>query len=733
MEKLCKQPPTNNCNNQIADGNDINLSIIPVSSQKTPFKGWKQYQQEPAPFDQWQTHFNNDGYVGVICGSVSDNLEIIDIDVKNDPDKTIHTEYFKLIPQELMTKLIVQSTPNEGYHLIYRCHDVSIEQSQVLAKSKAGKTIIETRGEGGYFCTHQTDYIVTKGLFDLKRLLFSIPIISKNERELLLETARSLTRYFPIKESKPFSYSEPAINEFNNKYSIAEVLSKHGWKNVDEDDQKVFWLRDGSQASHSAYYFKDSKVFYCFSTSTDFKTEKPYNNFQILQLLEGKDDYNTTLRILSKLGYETSSKPSKVTTDDIAGYLNSVGLCYDSFIQDLTYKDDILNERDYNTIYLDMKKHFEKEIPKTRYDEVIKSTYVESINPLEQYIDSHKHLEPNGMFEQWFDCITLKNKDIDRNTALKYIKRWFVALIAQATDGQFPNEYFLTLISTEQGIGKTSLLRNHTLPVDLQKYVSEHSLTFDDDFKVIMGQTLLVIDDEMDGKSWNEMKTFKTVLSSKKITLRRKYDRRISNITRRCSFAGSGNHLNVIKEYQNRRIIPIEIGHIDFKRLEQIDLDALFMEAYWLYQNGFQYSYQRGDIEELQHLYKGYVQQSDLDLLLDEYFEKPENAKDVWYVTNMDIVTGLQEKYPSLARKINAVAIGKMLSERGFEVAKKGRKKLTCYAVSANSKILYLMDNDMESSEINSPKGKIEETLAMVTKKFELQIPNNSNNNLKNE
>ncbi len=697
------------------------LSIIPVSSQKIAFKRWKEFQQQISPIDNWHSHFINGGYVGIITGSISGNLEIIDIDTKNDPDKTIHNEYFNLIPKDLLNRLIIQTTPNSGYHLIYQCPSVTIEPSQKLAKSETGEVIIETRGEGGYFCTHLNDYKIIQGTLDLTNLNVDIPIISKNERDLLLETARSLTRYFTIPNSKSFTYNEQTINEFNNKYDISELLTKHGWSIVKEDDSKVHWLRNGSQATHSAYYFKESKVFYCFSTSTVFTPEKPYNHFQLLQLLEGNDDYRTALRLLPKYGFELSDNPkrSKVTSDDIADYLNNTGIRYDTFIQDLTYKDNILDERDYNTIYLDMKKHFDKEIPKNRYDEVIKSTYINSYNPIEEYVEQKKDLKPKGVFEQWFNCLELKNKDIDRDIALKYIKKWYVGIIAQALDGKYPNEYFLTFLSVQQGIGKTSLLRNHTLPTSLQKYVVEHSLTFDDDFKVIMGQSLLIIDDEMDGRTWDAMKTFKTVLSNKDITLRRKYDRRISKIKRRCSFAGSGNHLNVIKEYQNRRIIPIEIESIDFKDLEQIDLDALFMEAYWLYKNGYQYSYQRSDIEELRHLYENYVQRNDLDLLIDEYFEKPKDDNDVWYVTNLDILTGFQEKYPNLSRKINSVLIGKMLSERGFETVKKGRKKLTCYVVSAKSKILWLMNINMESVKINSSAGKESSTIMRIRQQFE--------------
>ncbi len=64
-------------------------------------------------------------------------------------------------------------------------------------------------------------------------------------------------------------------------------------------------------------------------------------------------------------------------------------------------------------------------------------------------------------------------------------------------------------ISINQGIGKTSFLRNHVLPKELHAYRKERSLSNDDDFKVIMSQSMLIIDDEMDSRTYELDKTFK--------------------------------------------------------------------------------------------------------------------------------------------------------------------------------------------------------------------------------
>ena len=307
-----------NNNRTEVDDQVLGLSIIPVASNKIPFKPWAKYQREIAPISDWHPHFLAQGTVGIITGRISGNLECIDVDIKNDPRKTINDEFIRLIPHELLFRLIVQTTPTSGLHVIYRCPDAIIDKNLKLAWHSDKSIIIETRGEGGYFCTSKINNKILQGKFDLENLNVEIPNITTEERNFLLETARSMTRYVPTtgdkisKNTKPYVYSEPAINEFNDKYCILDLFIKHSWTVVNEDDQKYYLLRSGSSAQYSGYYNKESKTFSCFSTSTEFKPEKPYNHFQILMVLEGKNDYKTTLRLLSKYGFPFESKSDKI-------------------------------------------------------------------------------------------------------------------------------------------------------------------------------------------------------------------------------------------------------------------------------------------------------------------------------------------------------------------------------------------------------------------------------------
>ena len=150
-------------NETTTEGNDLkeiesfDLSIIPVSTQKKPFSAWKNYQTEYAPYQGWREHYCNGGYVGIITGKISGGLECIDIDVKNDPLGSIYDEFKDIIPKDLFNRLIIQTTPNDGYHLIYRCPEAVIDKSMKLTLHSDRAVIIETRGEAGYFCTSKTN------------------------------------------------------------------------------------------------------------------------------------------------------------------------------------------------------------------------------------------------------------------------------------------------------------------------------------------------------------------------------------------------------------------------------------------------------------------------------------------------------------------------------------------------------------------------------------------------
>lgn len=187
----------------------FNLSIIKCQPTKVPMGSWEHAESKIPLIETWYHHYKNgkffDGfYIGIVCGKISGNLEVIDIDTKNDPFNTIWDELVALIPQPLYDRLMIQQTPSGGYHLIYRCPDAVIEKSLKLARHTDKAVILETRGEGGFICTDLRAYKLIQGKLDLLELEEDIPVITPEERTFLLTACRSLERY----KGSPITYGE---------------------------------------------------------------------------------------------------------------------------------------------------------------------------------------------------------------------------------------------------------------------------------------------------------------------------------------------------------------------------------------------------------------------------------------------------------------------------------------------------------------------------------------------
>ena len=76
--------------------------------------------------------------IGISTGIISGGLEAIDFDLKNAEDPKEVIKMFKAkLPKTLLKKLVVQETMSGGFHMIYRCEDIS--SSKKLAKNSKGK------------------------------------------------------------------------------------------------------------------------------------------------------------------------------------------------------------------------------------------------------------------------------------------------------------------------------------------------------------------------------------------------------------------------------------------------------------------------------------------------------------------------------------------------------------------------------------------------------------------
>jgi hypothetical protein len=276
------------------------LSVLPAKrlAKRPSLPGWKNFQLRIPQERQVVEWFSKpEDAICVVTGQVSGNLEMLDFDRGGDRFEA----WKEQIPSELLARLVIETSQSGGKHVIYRCTE-PINGNMKLAmgfRDGAMVTLIETRGEGGLFlCAPTLGYSLEQGS------LTEIPVLTPQEREILLETAWSLNEYLPTADVPADSQFVPENrpgDDFNNRGDIRALLIKHGWTLVKKAENEL-WRRPGKANGWSAS-LKD-KSFYVFSgNAAPLEPNRAYSPFAVYAWLEFGGDFEMAARMLRQQGY----------------------------------------------------------------------------------------------------------------------------------------------------------------------------------------------------------------------------------------------------------------------------------------------------------------------------------------------------------------------------------------------------------------------------------------------
>jgi hypothetical protein len=279
---------------------ESSLSVLPAKrlAKRPSLPGWKNFQLRIPQERQVVEWFSKpEDAICVVTGQVSGNLEMLDFDRGGDRFEA----WKEQIPPELLARLVIETSQSGGKHVIYRCSE-PINGNMKLAmgfRDGAMVTLIETRGEGGLFlCAPTLGYSLEQGS------LTEIPVLTPQEREILLETAWSLNEYLPTADVPADSQFVPENrpgDDFNNRGDIRALLIKHGWTLVKKAENEL-WRRPGKANGWSAS-LKD-KSFYVFSgNAAPLEPNRAYSPFAVYAWLEYGGDFEMAARVLRQQGY----------------------------------------------------------------------------------------------------------------------------------------------------------------------------------------------------------------------------------------------------------------------------------------------------------------------------------------------------------------------------------------------------------------------------------------------
>ena len=235
-------------------------------------------------------------------------------------------ELIRKADTSLFDRLVIEKSPSGGWHVVYRCQTLVCGSMKLAQRADSGKTVvlIETRSEGGLFlCAPTPGYELVQGEFT------NLPVVTEDEREILLRCAWELNEYVPevVDDLAPSADNTYASvenahrpgDDYNARGDLRALLQTHGWACVKSSDNE-YWRRPGKISGWSAT-LKD-RVFYVFSSNAaPFEPNRGYSPFAVYTLLEHNGDFSSATQALAGQGFGEDALIS--TGVDISGIVGT--------------------------------------------------------------------------------------------------------------------------------------------------------------------------------------------------------------------------------------------------------------------------------------------------------------------------------------------------------------------------------------------------------------------------
>ncbi|BAQ92524.1 putatice primase [uncultured Mediterranean phage uvMED] len=287
-----------------------------------------------------------------------------------------------------------------------------------------------------------------------------------------------------------------------------------------------------------------------------------------------------------------------------------------------------LGKVEFNSIWRKSLSVINDKITYPMVERFILSDLTPNFDPLSDFFEKNEHKATEGNIKALAACISSNSGYSDDNFDTDFVEvfltKWLVGMVGSAMGKHSP---LLLVLTGGQGTGKTEFFRR-LLPKEIHTFYAESKLDRDKDDEILMTQKLVIMDDELGGKSKKESKRLKELTSKAYFSLREPYGAANVDLRRLAVLCGTTNEEKILSDPTgNRRIIPIDVQSIDHDKYNAIDKTALLMEAYKLFLAGYSWDLSK---EEKEMLNRNTIQNEVISMereLINEYFKLPKYAE----------------------------------------------------------------------------------------------------------
>jgi hypothetical protein len=294
----------------------MGFSVIPIDSGKRPIGRWKIRQSVAMTPDEAEAEMlnTNASAVGLVGGTVSGNLEIIDFDEKYYPgiSMQIMAAIDRLMPEHYK-RIRIHRTTSGGYHMLMRSDSPVMGNKKLANRAPNEKELelspklkkvcfLETRGEGGYAVAVGVGYSIHQDV--------PIPTFTHNDFVSILEICSSFNEvvdvikapYKPRAADKNF-YSTNPWADYDERANEVDLMHDLGWKLESQSNKFLWFTRPGKTSGVSMSFNRETGFFYCFTSSTDLEPEKGYRKSSLLCQLKFDNDAAACTKYLTDNGF----------------------------------------------------------------------------------------------------------------------------------------------------------------------------------------------------------------------------------------------------------------------------------------------------------------------------------------------------------------------------------------------------------------------------------------------